>query len=296
MQKKNKILCWIIGVLLLAVPNFALEEGATAAFTRLNFHPQAIGMGGAFTALVEGAGALSWNPAGIAKSDNKTEWFVSGTQQYETTYLRIDTVFKTAFLPISLGYLYANFGSVSHTLTSNVTNRLIESAANSGYLGQSLYIGTAKKMGPIFTVGASVGYVLENIESDSAGAFGMDIGMLADYKTYRVGASVKNALEPNSEWGQIPRIMQVGVARKWWGRVDQSVEVRMRESRESTFHAGITAFVTSHLSVQVGSDDGQFTIGTGVHLSNIDAYLSWKREGFDAISDAYRVGIRFRSI
>ena len=141
-MNKKRIYCLSICWVLFSLVGNIFVYASPSAFTRLSLHPRAAALGNSQVASSSGSTALTWNPAGIALEKNN-EWAFMGSQAYETTYLRVDTLFQTPHLPLSIGYLHADFGSTSHTAQNSTTSRLEKTSGSSSYLGQKLSIGTS---------------------------------------------------------------------------------------------------------------------------------------------------------
>jgi len=302
MMKKIKGITVLVTIVALnTVAILANTAGEAAAFTRFTLSPKAQSVGAAYSAEASGAEAIAWNPAAVGES-NETECSIATAKYIESHYLRGDALFHIADWPIALGYLRADFSAVQHS-TKETGQRVALLSSSSGYLGQRLSVGTAAKLSTKLALGAALTYNREDIGANYAAGIGLNVGLLARYNTLSWALSVDNAIEPRLSWntstqsnGHIARRYKVGLSKQYVGRIRQNIELQFRENRPVSLHAGLRVYPVSKLSVAFGVDDGDLTVGTGLHLPAIQTYVSWKQKDFDAQEDSFQVAMNINFI
>ena len=193
---------------------------------------RALGMGGAFVAVADDATAVWWNPAGLATGGVfsmtiEHDTFDHDSSGEESTGQRTGTAIIAATPPLGLGYVRVR---VDEGPASLVTHQ-----AGVTFL-QTLVEG--------LTVGASLKYVRgeASFEPDPApdrtsNAFDMDAGVLLVRRSWRLGLTAKNLIEPEFETNagqplELQRLLRAGIA--WLeGDWTASVDVDLTKSAMS---------------------------------------------------------------
>ena len=227
-------------LLFLSVPTVALAQAIESVGTR------ALGMGGAFVAVANDSTATWWNPAGIAAGPfldlgggysrgaasgklparrDTASWFTASTLPFGFSYYRLrltavepsdptdggagDRQDGGAGAPVrSLGLTQVGVTLV-HTLFSGVhagtTVRYVRGSVYTGRGDAGLEAADVLDIGDDLTAG------------DADSTFDLDIGVHATVGAVSVGATVRNAAEPefadlNGEALTLPRQVRVGAA------------------------------------------------------------------------------------
>jgi hypothetical protein len=206
----------LLAVVSLAVPvASSAEEGTTGlAFLKLGVGARAIGMGDAFVALGGDASSVYWNPAGAVQVDNidvvlmHSEWFEGIRYEFA------GGVHSDGQQAFGLGLL----GLYTDEIEEREEDPLAEPIGTFLVFDFSITGTYARRLTERFDVGASVKYLNETIDEDSAGGFAVDVGTV-----YRVpvapglsaGIAVQN-LGPQMKFKvdgfDLPALMRAGAA------------------------------------------------------------------------------------
>jgi hypothetical protein len=219
-----------------------LAVWSTPAFGQVRFEilgARALGMGGAFVAVADDASSYHWNPAGTPK----------GKQPYAMTFgwdnlhfgdpnqaprpgLASETDVMTSIVgsPAGFSYGYLKLAQVVGVREdgSSVVQALTVHHIGATY-SQSLLPGlvvgaTAKYLRGMPAIGESTSSTATGALGDALGLsgsysskFDLDAGVVAEMGPVRVGATMKNLLQPtfvgeNGVAFQLPRLYRVGVA------------------------------------------------------------------------------------
>jgi hypothetical protein len=181
-------------LLLSSHPVSAAGPGTSAAtFLNLGFGARPLAMGESFVALADDAGALHYNPAGLAMAPALTP--VQGVRPYELLLshsLHIEDIRLT-----QMGFMKRPWGvSVTHLTLDGIERRTSETAASEGSFGASdMMVGFSygKKVGKV-GLGGTVKLIRQTIGEYSATAYGMDMGGLYRLERWPVsfGAALGN--------------------------------------------------------------------------------------------------------
>ncbi len=195
MKKIEKVIIAVVVILAgTAQAQFSdfTKTGLTSAtFLSIEVGPRSKAMGGAFVGLADDVSALYWNPAGIAKAEEKsimfshTEWLAD-----------ISFDFAGATFPIE------GFGTIGAFITSltmpEMQVRTVEQPEGTGQLfGASdlaLGISYARTLTDRFSVGANFKFIRESIFNSSASTVAVDFGTLfrTDFNDMIIGFSISN--------------------------------------------------------------------------------------------------------
>ena len=202
---------------------------------------RALGMGGAFVAVASDSSATWWNPAGLAAgpfvdvalgsatvemSDklpvwrHKASWFALGTPMVGVSYYRFRITDIQPFDPTGQG------GAGRQDRRAGVPVRSLSARQFGVTLVQALvtdiHVGaTLKYVRGTFSEDrddglAPVSELLDRGEAldegGNVGRFDMDVGLLAVAGTLRIGATMRNVLQPEFGTMRLPRQVRVGVA------------------------------------------------------------------------------------
>jgi hypothetical protein len=186
----------VVLALLLRPPSTVAQEvtkvGTTAAkFLSIQVGPRALGMGGAYVSVATDATAMYWNPAGIARLENR-EFYVSHSEWLA------DLSFDYLGLVLPLGDLGAvglNFTALTMP-DMEITDELNPEGTGLTFSAGSFAVGLsfARNLTDRFSIGANVKYIVENIWNSSSKGIALDVGTLFNtpFKGIRLGASISN--------------------------------------------------------------------------------------------------------
>ncbi|MBN1543707.1 PorV/PorQ family protein [candidate division KSB1 bacterium] len=183
----------LFALLLTAAP--ALTQGnigqAGANFLQIDAEPRGAAMGGAVTALSQGATALYWNPAGIISTENM-ELYLGNTQWFMDTQLAFGGLSKNlgswGVVGISVLSFYMDATEITTVFESEGTGETYDA----GDLAAGL--SYARSLTDRFTFGVTAKYVREFIWNQTASQVALDVGSLyrTDFYNLRIGMVVRN--------------------------------------------------------------------------------------------------------
>jgi hypothetical protein len=196
---------------------YGLESGA--AFLKINTDARAVSMGSAYTALAEGAGAIAYNPAGLASLKSveagfsHTEWLMDSRHDFVGIAVPVN---RKGLRGKGFEGLVLGVGLV------RLSNAAIEVRNADRSLGgsftsydQSVSVGMAKMMGR-FRAGLGVKYIESVIAGDKARAAAVDFGLTRSLGgLFSAGLSVQNLGTPMryiSQKDPLPLTIAAGLA------------------------------------------------------------------------------------
>lgn len=191
----KKIMLLIMLGLCLSLAGNALAQGnlgqSGANFLQIAVEPRGAALGGATTALTEGAAALYWNPAGAVRAENfdvlvaQTDWFI------DTNLIYVGAV-KNLGANGAIGLSATSFYMDEMEITT------VEQNLGTGeyFEASNLAVGLsyARSLTDQFTFGLTGKYVEETIWNESDSQFALDVGSLyqTDFYGLCIGMSVRN--------------------------------------------------------------------------------------------------------
>lgn len=203
--------------------------------------PRALGMGGAFVAVASDSSATWWNPAGLAAGPffdmaitrttvgagerlpawrQKVSSFAIGTPPVGFGYYRFRITDIQPFDPTGQGAAGREDGRVGVPVRSLSASQLGVTLVQT--LIPGVHAGATLKYvrGAVLTgreeIAAAPSELLdageELVGGNSHGRFDADVGVLAVAGAFRLGARMRNVLEPDFDGMRLPRQVRVGIA------------------------------------------------------------------------------------
>lgn len=231
---------------------------------------RALGMGGAFSAVADDAGALWWNPAGLARAELREITFshtayIENAAAEHVGFLKPVASLRGA-LGASLTYLTIP-GIEGFDSSGNATGKL----AASGYAGGLSYATT---LAPGLTAGATGKYISQKFDSTSGSGFAADLGAQFRGEKFGLGLVAQN-LGPSFKLGDssdpLPRAIRGGLFYVPLPRVTLSFDEEKPHDDAARAHLGAEWAVNQGLRLRggfrqtpnVGSRAG-ITVGFGL--------------------------------
>lgn len=182
-------ICLVLNAAVFSQGNLG-QSGAN--FLQIAAEPRGAALGGAITAISDGAAALYWNPAGAVHTQNidinfsHTDWFLDTKLMYVGVVKNMDRIgaFGISFTSFYMDEL-------------DVTTVYDSEGENSGtWDAGDLAIGLsyARSLTDRFTFGVTAKFVREEIWNLSASQVALDVGSLyrTDFLNLRLGMAVRN--------------------------------------------------------------------------------------------------------
>lgn len=253
----------IAGLVLVSVAVSAFSvEGAQAAsnagtnaatFLRIGHGARSAGMGGAFTAISEGALAAYWNPAGLASLESSEislghfAWF----QDISVEQLTFATpAFGNVVTAVSLTYV--NYGTIDGYDAAGISTG--DLAAHD--LAASLSLGF--ELTDDLCFGATGKYISQRLDTYSASAFAADLGVKYDLDRLTLAATLTNvgtSLKFDEVEESLPQSLRMGLAYRPFGhRILTSIEWEKESSGEIFVRQGMELSFSERYFLRTGYD------------------------------------------
>ncbi|NOY77794.1 MAG: hypothetical protein GXO76_07990 [Calditrichaeota bacterium] len=209
--------------------------GQAGEFLRYGVHARALGIGRAYTGLADGAGAIYWNPGGLATLSREgvsatvmlTKLFANTSYNYLGIAVPLEIFISGLSENPALGelrkwnigaaYLDLSSGNFEERTDANyLTGRTFSDVQRALFLtfGRSFYI-----FGQQFGAGTSIKFLSQNLFQNKASATALDIGLkyYPEFKWFRLGMMLKNINQPDlklqsGESNRIPFSARTGIA------------------------------------------------------------------------------------
>jgi len=273
----------ILSLLLLAVPVRGRAEpdgGLPGSFTRQGVGARALGMAGCFGALADDAGAVYWNPAGLAMLV-KPELTLNHISQFMET----SNDFAGYGLPLKrfgalgAGYLRQTSGDFEKRETP------FDTPVTFGITNTMLQLGWAAKIPAVYTsrflrgqvaLGLGVKSVSQRVDTASGSGAGADAGALyLRGNGFSLGVAVQNILSPSvslvSKSASFPRVLDIASAytRRLGSDLKGTLAARTNYF-DGRLHpgAGSEFWYLERFAARAGIEARGVTLGAGVRLYN----------------------------
>ncbi len=209
MSKRILVLSFCIAGMASAL--FAEAPGIPFLNMPIGAHAQS--MGGAYSAKVEDASAIYWNPASLVKLKNKELFFYNTKfiSDFQYNYLAYAHPFKTSALAVSFG----------HFFKGEFDGRDRSGKPTGGFSASdmALDIAGAKKISRRTSLGLGVKWVRSSIQSFSADGFAMDLSATVQLSKkanlvggfYHLGPPMRFLDEPM----KLPSVFSMGFSRNF---------------------------------------------------------------------------------
>ncbi len=211
---KIKVILLIIIFVTSATIGLSGENPASTglSFLKIGAGARAVGMGEAFTALVDDASGTFWNPAGLARLQNSelvfthNEWLQGITNECFSLGFNIGkNVFGLSFMSNTVGGIERRVKPTAEPL--GIVN------AHDVMFGLSY----ARFLNPDLTIGATAKFLYEKIYVESSSGVAIDLGLQYHTKIngLRAGFVLQNfgyMTKLKEESVQLPQTLRIGVA------------------------------------------------------------------------------------
>jgi hypothetical protein len=236
------------------------SAGYPGAFLRNGTGARPLGMGGAFTAVAEGAETVYYNPGGLGYITN-----IDFTSSYKTLSLDRHFGFIAVSLPIrneaTMAASWVNAG-VSDVIGRGNSRQILGEIGNSS---NAFALSFGKALHERFSFGANLRYVQEKLDDLETFTIGFDMGVLGrPHEFVSLGAIIQNLgssyrWESSKYWSEgtsyeesFPLVAKFGAAgRLLSGRLIPAIDLETSDKSEIRFRAGVEYWFTKKVVRQV---------------------------------------------
>lgn len=244
----RKLLLSLLALLFFGHPVFASGAGGYAgAFLRNGVGARPLGMGGAYTAVAEGAEAVYYNPAGLGFLPK-----IIFTSSYKTLSLDRHFGYVAISFPIrgeaAMAASWVNAG-VSDVIGRGESRQILGEIGNSS---NAFAVSFAKALSPRMSFGANLQYIQEKLDDLESFAIGLNVGVMGKpHENISVGAVFKNIgsnyrWESSKYWSEggtydekFPIMINFGLAGNFLsGRLIPAIDLETSDKSGFNFRAG----------------------------------------------------------
>jgi len=301
-MKKSYIKLMLLSILL-PTSSFSAQTGDSSYnFLKIGVGARAISMGEAWVSIAEGANGMYYNPAGLSDSFSKEITFMHNIYLMDTSqeYLAFSFPLFSGGIGISLNY----FGS--GLLAGRDENNLVAEAFSFTNLAASAGYGInlLKTYSGNISAGIAVKGVGEWIADYSSSSVALDLGLLARFNSFSIGAAALNLGN-----AALPRSITAGLSIKLLdNKLLLASGIKIPHDNEMYINAGLEYMVSKLFCVRAGYKYGAenssmgslsgITAGCGISVSNtedvfgiiIDIAMSY----FGNLGSTYRFSLSTR--
>lgn len=299
-------------------------------FLQIGVEPRGAALGGAVSALSEGAAALYWNPAGIMSSKNidlylaNTNWFLDTRLVYGGITKKLG---NAGVIGLSMTSLYMDPMEITTEYASEGTGQYYDAG------DLALGLSFARALTDRFSFGITVKYVHEYIWHQDASQLAFDVGSVyrTDFYNLRLGMVVRNfagklrfsgedldrriaeeearnqpqnpRIERLTPDFRMPQVFQMGIAFdplvSEIGRLTLLADVDVPSDNEQRLivgaEYGFKQLAYLRAAYRLNYDAGDFSFGGGLNLNagGVDAILDYSYSGHGDLGTVHRFGFGF---
>ncbi|MEW6680618.1 MAG: PorV/PorQ family protein [bacterium] len=301
---KRKVICGILGMLLIAGIGFAKEKGETScSFLKLTGGARAAGMGDCYIGLSDDVSACYFNPAGLAQLETKEGLFMLLRPMTGVESLIMS--FGAIAIPLQYGvfggaFTYYGYGEMDKITGVGSSDNPVKDGKWSAY-DFALSTSFAKNVKENLALGGSLKVINGKIDDESAIAFACDLGGL--YKTPKkglnVGCAIKN-LGSNMKYDEdgfsLPLSLKAGVSYSLPKNLFILSDLTIPNDNDPYLGLGAEYSLKEMFFIRAGyktgpEDEGKgFTIGLGTKYLSYN--FDYAYQPFGKLGDSHRLSVK----
>lgn len=254
---------------------------SAAAFLKLGAGARAEGMGRAFSSVADDVTAVYWNPAGLAQLETAELAAMQNTHFVDTQYQFVAGARPFGDNVFGLSIYRLDYGTIDRYTAADVK----EGGFSAGSLAANLSMG--RKIGDRLMAGVTAKFVQETLESETAGTFAADLGMIYKLDRANVSAVIQHAgagLKMVSESAPLPLTVRLGASQKFvQDKLLAAVEISKANDSDASFHGGVEYRLTQIIALRGGytATPGQSTDLGGLTGANAGLGMTFNRFNLD---------------
>jgi len=252
---------------------FAGDNAGRESPFSLGAGARALGMGNAFTAIGGDASVIFYNPSLI----DRLEW-------QEVSLMHTSLFEGTIYNFVAYAIPSTRWGGIGVAFMRLGTDNIIKTQqyAEIGtfdYSDLQAMVAYGKSVAGGFSIGSSLKFVQQSIDTYSDNGFGVDLGASWQYSDWFSSAFVTRDLLPariklRSKQEVIPITFVGAIAAQKEVqpgklRVGVSVDAEKIEGHDVRWHAGSEALFDSAIAIRVGYDHDNITLGAGIRYDRL---------------------------
>ncbi len=245
------------------------EDGGTPGmFLNYAASPRSLGMGRAYTAIADDAGATYWNPSGLSRI-LRADLLISYSSLEENTNFS----FLSYAQPF---YRQGTFAlSMVSLRSSNYEKRTetMEKAGTAGLSETAFLLSHGMNLNRWCSIGTTLKAVRQDIDTYSSNGYGLDFGsMFRVGQRWQFGAMARNLVAPQlklkSSSESLSRNYSVGA--KWIPkqRLTLSTDLNKAENSAPKINFGMEWRPVPLLSLRTGFNSSAITMGLGIQMGD----------------------------
>jgi hypothetical protein len=268
-----------------------------AAFLQIPVGARETGMAGAFSALTGDANAIFYNPAGLGKIVDETQFFLHHNSWIED--IGYDQIGFSQSLSaggtVAMGLALLHYDRFDRI--DNEGNIIGDFSANDMSVG----LAWGNSLGNDFFYGAGLKYIHSEIEKSDADSVALDLGMIYwPSDDYLVSALVQNvgpSLKMEEDSVELPRSFRIGGAAYFMDDcVATALDISFNNYGPTEYRLGAEYSLWNMYFIRAGfvsADEDDFSAGAGFRLIDHQIDYSFTPKNSD-LGDAHRISLLLR--
>lgn len=320
MKRLVKIIFLILLGLVCSSVGYADSAGRAGAYLKMGVGARALGMGSAFVAVADDSTAAFWNPAGLAMLKKPEATFMHADLTLDRDYNFFNYAHPLTSSDgrdrgvVALSHIRFGVDSIPETrmATERVDGKALQgdepaTRVDGRYAeGENVFVFSyfsdtekstfgsyAKKIGNRIYGGVNLKYLSHDLFTNSASAWGLDLGFLYEYSDKTIfGLSVRD-LGGNMKWDTesghrdtIPTTTTFGIAHTASEKLLLALDVNRVQDMNPKLFLGGEYWIEEYAALRIGSHDSDLTLGASFMLDTWRFDYSFSDE---LLGDAHRI-------
>jgi opacity protein-like surface antigen len=292
----------VMGTLLVLTASAVAGPGTNSAdFLKIPVFSRGSALSGSIVANADGAAALFYNPAGVGRNGTGEVSFSHSELMQD---LRLDNISLAVPLRngsgFGIGLTYLGYGSIAGYDVAGVAT------GNLSAYSFMMNVGFSQKLTEALSAGVAAKPVFEKLDDVEAKTITFDVGIMADFGQFSVGAQYANLggkLKYVQEEISLPSTFRFGASYRTFGLSTISIAGTKEQGEGLALGGGIEYAYNSMLTFRAGyggsleqntnASDG-IALGLGLSIDHVGLDYTYRpsstNEGIHQITGCYRFG------